>query len=435
MAEIKTTTSPPAGIQAAVGTPLMTNDITSEVRRNLEQASEMHSVEAELQDLADTFGWQYVQDMFPKEDRKTGKALGSIEEQCKGAKAAIAEVLLEFAAAPYIGSPGLEKWRQILEKGLQASMVGPVIERLPAYTPFKNLVLMQAPPKDFQETKNGIDPLEYEDPISRGDAYNFNPESDGPMVVEISGGRTTIDPYFKQTPRHALTFWQWARRQIKPIVIKKRQILQELNKGWDDDLITHFDAVVPDGTLYTAHALHIRTITNSDNQVTQDAFRKGARLIRHTDASTGTVHIAPPGFALCDPLAIDDIEAWGTDVWTEEEVSDFVQKGFGQRWDETLNVGKKLYGYSLLQTPIETGAANRRVRFFARKEKVGYFIPVTVNNKRIHVNIGPTVGNDPNFNELRNVTAPPGYTFTMEAWEGGAIQIINPYAISKINHA
>jgi hypothetical protein len=430
---VKNTISQPGGIQAAVGTPLM-KAVTSEMQNDLLAADTMSSVEEELIDLQDSYGWDFVAAMFPKEDRKTGKQLGSVEEQCRRLKASIAQVLLEFAKAPYVGSPALAKFENVLEMGLQASMIGPVIERLPAYSPFMPLVLMTAGPKVYQDTQNGINPIEYEDPIDRGEAYNFSPEADGPMVVEIAGGRTTINPYFKQTPRHALTFTEWAKRQIKPIVIKKRQLMQELNKGWDDDLITHFDAVVPDGTLYTAHSTHIQTITNNANQVTQDAFRTGARFIRHTDSAAGTVHIAPPGYALCDPLAIDDIEAWGTDVWTEESVEDFVTRGFGQRWDETLNVGKKLYGYSLLQTPIETGAANRRVRFFARKERVGYFIPVTVNNKRVHVNIAPTVGNDPDFNAIRNVSAPPGYTFYMEAWNGGAIQIINAFAVSMINH-
>jgi hypothetical protein len=435
MEAAKTSITQPTGIQAAAGASLMPDGITSEVQRNLATAADMHSVEAELQDLQDSYGWEFVKSMFPKEHPRTGKELGSVEQQCQRLKAEISGILQEFAQDSRPGSPGMAKWQAVIERGLQASMIGPVIERLPAYTPFKSLVLMQSAPKDFREARNGIDPLEYEDPIDRGEAFNFNPESDGPMVVEIAGNRTTIYPYFKQTPRHALSFWEWAKRQIKPIVIKKRQLMQELNKGWDDDLITSFDAIVPDGTLYSSHSTHTRTIANAANAVTQSEFRTGARYIRHTDSATGTVHIAPPGFALCDPLALDDIEAWGTDVWTEEEVSDFAKKGFGQLWDETLNVGKKLYGYSLLQTPIETASNSRRVRYFARKEKVGYFIPVTVNNKRVHVNIGPTKGDDPDVNALRNVTSPPGYTFTMEAWEGGAIQIINQFSISKINHA
>lgn len=431
--KLQTTSSIPGGLQAAVGTPCIQN-VTTEQTQNLLAAAEMSNVEAELRDLQDTWGSDFLDTMFPKEDRFTGKPLGSMEEQCKALKAHIAGILLEFAQNPTAGSSGLLKWQNLLEQGLQASMVGPVIERIPAYTPFKTLVLMQAAPKAYEDTQNGLDPLEYEDPIEVGEAYNFVPESTGPMVVEVTGNRTAINPYFKITPRHALTFSEWTKRQIKPIVIKKRQLQQELNIGWDNDLVTHFDAVVPDGTLYSTHSTHITSITNNANQVTKAKFQTGARLIRHTDSGTGTVHIAPPGFALCDPLAIDDIENWGTDVWTEEEVSDFAKKGFGQRWDETLNVGKKLYNYSLLQTPIRLAANNRRVRFFAVREQVGYFIPVTVNGRRTHVTIGPTVGNDPDVGRVRDVTTPPGYTFTLEAWEGGAIQIINHFALSKVNH-
>ncbi len=432
--KLQTISSVPVGIQAAIGTPCIA-DVTSEQEQNLLAAAEMGNVELELQDLQDSFGSEWLKAKFPEKDLFTGKPLGSMEQQCKALKAHIAGILLEFAQNPTAGSSGLLKWQNLLEQGLQASMVGPVIERIPAYTPFKTLVLMQAAPKRYEDTQNGLDPLEYEDPIEVGEAYNFVPESTGPMVVEVLGNRTTINPYFKVTPRHALTFSEWTQRQIKPIVIKKRQLQQELNIGWDNDLVAHFDAVVPDSSLYDSHNTHIESITNNANQVTRAKFQTAARKIRHTDSASGTVHIAPPGFALCDPLAIDDIENWGTDVWTEEEVSDFVQKGFGQRWDETLNVGKKLDGFSLLQTPVRLAANNRRVRFFAVREQVGYFIPVTVNNRRTHVTIGPTVGNDPDVGKVRDVTTPPGYTFTMEAWEGGAIQIINHFSLAKINHS
>ncbi len=314
-------------------------------------------------------------------------------------------------------------------------MVGPVIERLPSYVPFLPLVLMRTASKDFHQAKNGLDPLEFEDPIDRGEAYNFDPENGGgPRVVEIAGNRTTIYPYFKQTPRHALTFWEWANRQIKPIVIKKRHLTQELAKGWDDDLITHFDAVLPNTTLYDSHPTHIRTIANAVNAVTQDEFRRGAKLIEHTDSASGLIHTAVPGFALCDILALDDIERWGTDVWTEFEVSDFAKRGFTAQ-QEGLVTGKVLYNYTLLKTPIETSSTNRKVRYFARKEQVGYFIPITINNKRLQITIAPVIDNEPDWNAVRNTTTPPGGTFTMEAWEPGAIQIINPYAISKINHA
>ena len=230
-----------------------------------------------------------------------------------------------------------------------------------------------------------------------------------------------------------MTFWEWSKRQIKPIVIKKRQIMQELNKGWDDDLITHFDAVIPNASRYSSHATHIVTINNADNAVTQTVFEEAARLIEHTDSTSGTIHTAVEGFALCDVRALRDIEKWGTDVWTPNEVSEFVKRGFTNQ-HEALITGKVLYNYNLLKTPIETSGINWKVRFFARKEQVGYFIPVTVNNKRVHVTIGPTIGNDPDVNAVRNVTTPPGYTFTMEAWQGGAIQIINWFGISKINH-
>lgn len=409
---------------------ITSNGIDGEARKMLSAAIEgdMSGVEAELTDLSDSFGTEFVKYMFPE-----GK--GTWEDQAKVQKQAIGQIVANFFDNPASGGAANAAFCKLFERSLSASMVGPVIERLPAYVPFLPIVLMRAPSKDFHQAKNGLDPLEYEDPIDRGEAYNFDPEGGGgPRVVEISGNRTTIYPYFKQTPRHALTFWEWANRQIKPIVIKKRHLTQELAKGWDDDLITHFDAVVPNATLYSSHATHIRTINNADNAVTQNEFRLAARLIEHTDSASGTIHTAVEGFALCDIKALHDIEQWGTDVWTEVEVSEFTKRGFTTQ-HEALVTNKVLYNYNLLKTPIETSSTNRKVRFFARKEQVGYFIPVTTNNKRIHVNIGPTVGDDPDVNAVRNVTTPPGSTFTMEAWQGGAIQIINPYAISKINHA
>ena len=413
------------------GTRLLAGNNDNEMQRNLQAAGEMRQVELELRDISDQFPG-ILSAMFPEKDPVTGVALGAPAEQASELSKRIAGVLLAFLSEPYAGSRGAMGLENMMQTMLQASMVGPVVERLPAYTSFIPLVLMTAPSKDFHEARNGIDPLEYEDPITREEAYNYDPEGGGSQVVEISGNRTTIYPYFKQTPKHSLSFWEWAKRQIQPIVIKKRQILQELAKGWDDDLITHFDAVVPNGTLYSAHTTHIKTISNADDAVTQAVFQEAGRFIQHTESS-GTVHTAVPGNALCDIKAVYDIENWGTDAWTEIETSDYVKNPWTV-FNETLLVNKRVAGYNLLQTPVETSANNRKVRFFARKEQVGYFIPITVNGKRIHVSIGPTSGNDPDIAQVRNVTTPPGYTFTIQAFDGGAMQIVNPYALAKINH-
>ena len=407
-------------------------DITSEQRRLLSEAGTMTTAEAELRDLYDTFGADVVKTLFPEFNARTNERNPGPETMCAELQKMVASVLLEFAREPWTRSRGTMLLKALLNKMLQASMIGPVIERLPGYTPVLPLVLMTAAPKDFQETRNGIDPLEYEDPIDRGEAYNFDPEGGGAMAVPIEGNRTTIYPYFKATPRHTLSFWEWAKRQIKPILHVKRKIFQELAKGWDEDLLTHFDDVVPDGSLYSGHASHTESITNAADAVTHSVFKTAAKHLRHT--GSGTKHIAVPGYALTDPLAVDDIENWGTDVWTEIEVSEAVKTGWSIS-DESLRTGKKVYGFEILQTPLELGLANRKVRFFGRKEQVGYFIPVTVNGKRLHVNVAPMSGDDPDFNALRNVTTPPGYTFYIEAWQGGALQIVNPYALSMISHS
>lgn len=402
---------------------------SSEIRAGLQASidEDMSNVVDELTDLSDSYGTNHLEFMFPKE-------FGTWEEQAKKRKKIIAEIVYAYIEDQSQDGVAQHAFEHLMERSLSASMIGPVIERLPTYVPFMPLVLMRSASKDFHEARNGLDPLEFEDPIDRGVAYNYDPESIGAQVVEIAGNRTTIFPYFKSTPRHALTFWEWSKRQIKPIVIKKRHMSQELAKGWDDDLITHFDAVVPNGTLYSSHPTHIETINNADNAVTQTKFRDAARLIEHSDSTSGTIHTAVEGFALVDIKALHDVEAWGTDVWTELEVSEFARRGFTNQ-QEALVTNKVLYNYNLLKTPIETSSTNRKVRFFARKEQVGYFIPVTVNGKSMNVNIGPTINNDPDVNRVRNTTTPPGGTFTMEATQGGAIQIINHFAISKINHA
>jgi hypothetical protein len=438
MADDKKTTSTvnqPGGIAAAAGQPMFTAGVPSEIQYNLRQiinggitdAEVRRNVENELADLVDSYGLEYVKGLFPE-------TKGAMEEQCLAVKKGVAQTVHAFHEAPYAGSPAVLAMQNMLESGLQASLVGQPIERLPAYESFIPICLMTSSAKDFTAARNGTDPIEYEDPIGRSTAFNFDPENGGGVrVEEISGNRSTIYPYHKITPRHTLSFWEWNTRQIKPIVIKKRQLTQELAKGWDDDLITHFDAVVPNGTLYSSHPTHTETINNAANAVTQTKFKDAARLIEHVDSASGIAHTAIPGVALCDILALRDIEAWGSDVWTEIEVSDYAKNAYA-KIGESLRTGKRLYEYALIKTPIETSSTNRKVRFFGRKEQVGVFVPVTVNGRRLHVNIGPMSGQDPDVNALRSVTAPPGYTFYMEAWNSGAIQIINPYAISRLNH-
>lgn len=436
MNEVRNQTGGPMTSALPEGTPILPYGLKRDnLVAGLLKAGDKKHAEEELNDLEASWPG-IVARMFPREDPRTGEKLGAYEEQCIEVQKSVASVVLNFLQEPYVGSRGSRMFENMMTDMLQASLLGDPVDRLPAYTGFKQLVLMTSSTKDFYEARSGIDPIVYEDPISRSEAYNFDPAAGGgSRVVNITGNSSTVYPYFKETPKHALSFWEMMTRQIKPIVIVKRQITQELAKGWDDDLITHFDAVVPDGTLYTAHALHITTLaSNAAGAVTRTIFLNTGQFLLHVDSASGVVHAATPGAALCDILALRDIRDWGSDVWTEEEVSEFTRKGFGTRYDESVVVGKEIDGFSLLQTPIEKSAANRKVRFFARRQQVGYWIPVTINGSQILTQVGPMRGDDPDVNAVRNVTTPPGFTFTIQAWEPGAIQIVNPYALAKINH-
>lgn len=405
-------------------------DIDShDFKRILARAEEDKEVEAEMEEL-ELLEPGILDHMFPTEDHK-GRKLPSKFEQCKALRASIANELGIFADNPFIGARRIEA---MFTKSLQASLIGPPIDWVPDYQPLYPLLLMRSAPKDFKGARSGADPIQYETPISRGEAYNVDLNGN-PQIIEVEGSNATIYPYFKETPAYTLEFYEWAKRLIKPMVIKKRQLIQELNYGWDADLISAFDAAVPDGTLYSAHPTHTTTVVNGAGIITQTTFRTAGRYLMHVDSTSGTVHQGIPGAAVCDPLAIFDIEAWGADVWTEVEVSEIAKNGFGVKYDGSVVTGKKVNGFNLLQMPVQHATTGRKVRFFARKQQVGYFVPVTVNGRNMHTRVMPsTSGGDPDWDKIRNSNEPPGFAFTIQAWQGGAIQIIGHFNTSIITH-
>ena len=414
-------------------------DLRAEIVTGLTNTGQMTTAEAELSELEGMHPG-IVSRLFPESEKPSGMSYDEYATRSAAKlQKVVAQKLLNLAAQPGVNSPAALEFQELLDRAIapsiSAGLIGEPIERLPGYQSFKELCLITTGAKDFYNARSGIDPLEYEDPMARSEAYNFDPEGGGSRTVAVEGNRTTVYPYFKETPKHVLSFWEWAKRQIKPIVYLKKQILQELAKGWDDDLITLFDATVPDGTLYSSHPTHITTITNADGAVTYDTFVSTAKFLLHVDSSSGTVHAATPGVALCDVNALFDIRDWGTDVWTDEEVSQFDKDGFGVKYDESLVVGKRISGFSLLQTPIQQSGVNRKVRFFGAKLQVGYWIPITIQGKRIVTQGAPMQGNDPDWSAIRNVATPPGFTFTIQAWMGGALHIANPYALAMINHS
>jgi len=397
------------------------------MNRDLAMAEDDRAVQEEMEEL------EFEQPgtlaaMFPA---SKDKELGTAHERCKRLRAAVAAELGFFMKDPHRGAMRLGA---MMTNTLKASLVGPPIEWMPAYQPIYPLVLMRSAPKDFKAAISGADPIQYETPISRGEAYNVD-LSGQPKTIEVTGSNSTIYPYFKTTPAYTIEFYEWARRLIKPMVVKKRQLIQELNYGWDADLITAFDAAVPDGSLYSGHTTHTKTVSNALGVITQSKFREAGDLLLHADSASGTTHMGVPGVAVCDPLAIRDIRAWGNDVWTEEEVSQIAKNGFGVKYDGSVIVGKNIDGYSLVQMPIEHATVYRKVRFFAQKRQIGYFIPITYQGKNIHVRVMPsTSGGDPDWDKISNSQEPPGFNFTMRAHQGGAMQIIGYLNTAMITH-
>ncbi len=381
---------------------------------------------------------------------QTDKA-SDIYDTAKGLCTLIAKRISDFVQYPLSGYPQHKALQDVwdalfvpkpafrkTEGGIQASLVADPIQWVPDYTPFMPYLLKRTPPKDFYMITSGQDTLQYETPISRGTAINFDPQSmPATKAIEITGSSGTILPYFKSSPRKTLRFWEWAQRLIQLPLYMKSHVLQELAEGWDTDLITLFDAAVPDGTLYSSHSTHIVTITNAAGNVTWDKWNDAAAKFRHTDSASGTLHIAVPGFALADIEALNDIEyTWGNDYWTDVEVSEIVKMGWGNnRNSEGLVTGKKISGFNILQTPLKMSAANRKVRFFPRAEQYGYFVPITLQGKNIFTSIGPMKGNDPDFEAMQNTLEPPGFTFFVQATQVGAMQVCGYLHSSKINHA
>lgn len=371
-----------------------------------------------------------------------------IHEGAKAMRVLTAKRLMDWIQYPFVGSPQHDALLEIFDatfkpkprfqSGVQASLVADPIQWVPDYTPFMPYVMKKTPPKDFYMITSGQDSLQYETPISRGTAINFDPQSmPATRMIEITGSNATILPYFKSSPRKTLRFWEWAQRLIQLPIYMKSHVLQELAEGWDADVITLFDAAVPDGSLYSSHSTHISTISNAAGAVTWDVWNTAAAKFRHTDSASGIQHIAVPGIALTDIEAVNDIEyTWGNDMWTEAEVSEIVKMGWGEnRNSEGLVTGKKISGFAVLQTPLKHSSNNRKVRFFPRPEQYGYWIPITLQGKNIFTSIAPMKGADPDFEAMQNTLEPPGFTFFVQATQIGALQVVGYFNSAKINHS
>ncbi|KKL93401.1 hypothetical protein LCGC14_1875050, partial [marine sediment metagenome] len=70
------------------------------------------------------------------------------------------------------------------------------------------------------------------------------------------------------------------------------------------------------------------------NRAAYDKFMEAAKHASRHRWSTGTKHSIRAGWALCDTEAIDDMQGWGNDQYTEVETSQIVQNGFGKRYED-----------------------------------------------------------------------------------------------------
>ena len=386
----------------------------------LEKAADIRAAARELDELEQ---WQtgIVATMFPEKDER-GRTR---EEQARDLRKYIASVLQSFLEDPFRGAHNIA---QLFTQTLQASLVGPPIDWKPAYQPIYPMVLQRAQAKDWRAARTG-DPIEVAPPITVDTAVNFNPNGN-PQIVKITGSRSTVYPYWKRTNAYTIDFFEWSDRLIQVLAIKKRQLRQELDKSWDDDVISAFDAAVPDGSLYSSHPTH--TVTNTSGTLTAANFKSAARKLIHTD-STGTDHEAPPGVALTDPLACFQIRDWGTDEWSEETVDDYARHGFPLKYDGSVVTGMQVEGFSIVRNP--RGGSNMKVRFFPPPQYVGYFVPVTLLGKRTIVRAVPMTGGDPDWEEIRNANTPPGFDFQIEAYEAGAITIPGYLHLGYLNQS
>ncbi len=323
-------------------------------------------------------------------------------------------------------------------KTLKAGLIGDHIEYLPTdYEPFYALTMKRGRTKAYKNIVNGSDTLQYEAPLAWGTAYNFNPNygPGGSLVQTVTGTTTTIKPYFNGTPRYTLSIFEWASRLINCIMQMKARIVRDLDVALDSDWLTMFDAVVPNGTLYSSHTSHVASVADTDGAVTYDKFMEGAKHATRHRVSTGTKHRIIPGWALCDPEAVDDMQGWGNDQYTEVETSQMVQNGFGKRYDGGgLVLDRKVDRWKLMETPIEHATDSRRIRYSGDPRRIGFVGSVTFNGKSVYTKVGPQSGQDINVNEVQRVSEPPGAQFFVQGWSGHYMQMINHFGLSKLNH-
>ncbi len=417
-----------------VGTPMFSGEFDGlGLVANLNTAGTPQRVERELNELETDYRGISA--------RLFGGPGENIQENVAQAQLEIKDLMLNFLHSPNVGTPGVTAvnnfFTELLQPGIKARLVDQPIEWTGAYEPFYPLVLKKLAAHDWKKSASGEDELWYEDPITVTQAYNFSYAAPGgARVAEVSGGKSQILPYFIQTAKNVLNFNEWSKRLIKMPILIKKKALQEIDKAIDRDVITGFDAVIPNSSRYDSHNTHISTISNVVDAVTAAVYKEASRKIRHTDSASGTVHSGVPGVALCDMLAYDDIENWGTEIFTPEEVSRFNQNSFGTVYTPGKVVaGTKMRGYSLLRTPIEISTTSRRVRFFPIASQYGYYIPITLNGKEMHAHTGPTTGGEPDYGDrIQRTAEPPGMSFYIQISKGLAMQVVGYFFEGKINH-
>lgn len=410
----------------------------------LERSMEDRAIEMSILELESEFPGM-VNVLSPPGEKPAGKSRSEhIFDDFRDMTTIMAKKLSNFVAYPYENSASAVAFQDALDLciqpagGIRASLIGEHIDYLPTdYEPFYPLAMNRGRTKDYVAIASGQDSLQYEAPLTFGVAYNFTPGGGpgGSMVQEVSGSNTTLYPYFNATPRYALRLFQWASRLLNCIAAMKARIMRDLDVAKDSDLLTHFDAVIPNGTLYSTHQSHVEAITDTDGACTYDKFMTGSNHATRHRHSTGTPHRIRAGVALCDPEAVDDMQKWGNDQYTEVEVSSIVQNGFGRRYEAGgLVLGRTVERWKLLETPIEHATDSRRVRYFGDRRRIGYIGNVSYNNKTLFTKVGPQSGQGIDVNAVQRVTEPPGFTFFVQAWEGLYMQIINHFGLSKLNH-
>lgn len=414
------------------------------VIRDLLRADDDSYIEREINDLESDYPGVVNAFSPPGQPLLAGMSRSEqIFNDVRGQEQLFASRLIDFIQNPFANGQPAYALQQALDlvvkpSALKAGLVGDHIEYLPTdYEPFYALMMRRGRSKAYKNIANGSDSIQYEAPLTFGTAYNFNPNGGpgGSLVQAVSGSVTTILPYWNASPRYSLSVFEWASRLLNAIMQMKARVTRDLDVALDSDWLTMFDAVVPNGTLYDNHTSHIATVQDTEGSMTYDKFMEGSRHATRHRESTGTKHRIIQGWALCDPEAIDDMEGWGNDQYTEIETSQFVQNGFGKRYGGAgLVNGRAVNKWKLLETPIEHATDSRRIRFSGDPRRVGYVGSVTFNGKAVFMKVGPQSGQDINVNEVQRQTEPPGFTFFVQANSGHYMQIINHFGISKINH-